>query len=88
MKHTITQKIEVTEEVEIITPSYRKDNANSPYYYKLTEEGGVLYVTRILILDRYQSIIKTTTISQDVIDALEITEAEYNEALNRVITNL
>lgn len=88
MKHTITQKIEVTEEVEIITPSYRKDNADSPRYYKLTEEGGVLYVTRILILDKYQSIIKTTSISQDVIDAIEITEAEYNEAWNRLITNL
>jgi len=88
MKHTITQKIEVTEEVEIITPCYRKDNANSPYYYKLTEEGGLLYVTRILILDRYQSIIKTTTITKDVIDAIEITEAEYNEAYNRVITYL
>lgn len=88
MKHTITQKIEVTEEVEIITPSFRKDAANSPYYYKLTEEGGLLYVTRILILDRYQSIIKTTTITQDVIDAVEITEAEYNEAYNRVITYL
>lgn len=88
MKHTIKQKIEVTEELEIITPSYRKDDANSPYYYKLTEEGGLLYVTRILILERYQSIIKTTTITQDVIDALEISEGEYNEAYNRVITNL
>lgn len=88
MKHRITQKVEVTKEIEIVTPSFRKDDTTSPSYYKLTEEGGVLYVTRIMILDKYQSLIKTTTITQDIVTAVEITEAEYTETLNLFISKL
>jgi len=84
MKHVITTKVETSKEIDVITPSYFK---NDGIYYKFTEDNGTLYVIRLCVYDRYQSLIKTTTITPDCfgeeITAEEFT-TEFTKCLNRL----
>lgn len=88
MKHVLTTKVETTREVEVVTPSYRKSSNDYPTYFRLTEEGGELCVTRVTNYDNYFSIVYTKTVTSDCLDGLESTPEEFNEALTKLLQRL
>lgn len=84
MKHLITERVETSKEIDVVTPSYFENDGT---YFKFTEEDGQLYVTRVCILKTYQSVIKTTTITSECFGN-EITEEVFNLQLSKIITDL